>query len=92
MGKAQDVTDATCEQEVLRSAQPVLIDLWAPWCGPYMSIAPLLEELAGECERRLKVRNLDGDSAGLLVPEQARWPIQPMIGASGRSAQATRLC
>ena len=64
MGKAQDVTDATFEQEVLRSALPVLIDLWAPWCGPCKAIAPMVEELAGEYEGRLKVMKLDMDGNG----------------------------
>ena len=64
MGKTQDVTDATFEQEVLRSALPVLIDLWAPWCGPRKAIAPIVEELAGEYERRLKLMKLDVDGNG----------------------------
>jgi thioredoxin 1 len=64
MGKAQDVTDATFEQEVLRSSLPVLIDLWAPWCGPCKAIAPIVEELASEYEGRLKVMKLDVDGNG----------------------------
>ena len=58
------MTDATFEQEVLRSTLPVLIDLWAPWCGPCKAIAPIVEELAGEYEGRLKVMKLDVDGNG----------------------------
>jgi thioredoxin 1 len=55
------VTDATFDQEVLKSSTPVLIDFWAPWCGPCRAIGPIVEELAGTYAGRLKVVKMNVD-------------------------------
>jgi thioredoxin 1 len=56
-----EVSDVSFEQEVLKSEVPVLIDFWAPWCGPCKAIAPVVEQLAGEYDGRLKVVKMNVD-------------------------------
>ena len=60
-GAVIELTDANFEQEVAASSTPVLVDMWATWCGPCRLIAPVVEELAGTYRGRLKVGKVNVD-------------------------------
>jgi thioredoxin 1 len=60
-GKPLVVTDATFDREVLRASEPVLVDFWAPWCGPCRMTEPIVEKLAGELSGRLRVAKVNVD-------------------------------
>ena len=60
-GAVVEFSDTNFDQEVTKSATPVLVDLWAAWCGPCRMIAPVVEELAGKYQGRLKVGKLNVD-------------------------------
>ncbi|MCH7510738.1 MAG: thioredoxin [Chloroflexi bacterium] len=61
MAKPRDVSDDTFEQEVLKSTKPVLVDFWAPWCGPCRMVAPIVEELATEYDGKIEFVKVNTD-------------------------------
>lgn len=61
MSAPTPVTDATFQTEVIDAGLPVVVDIWATWCGPCKQIAPLLDQLAAEYDGRIKIVKLDAD-------------------------------
>ncbi|MDI6735044.1 MAG: thioredoxin [bacterium] len=58
---AMEITDSNFEEEVTKSSIPVLVDFWAPWCGPCKMLAPTLDELSKEYEGRVKISKVNVD-------------------------------
>jgi thioredoxin 1 len=61
MSKPVEVTDNNWDTEVLKADQPVLVDFWAPWCGPCRMVAPIVDELATEYDGKVKFLKLNTD-------------------------------
>lgn len=61
MAEPMEITDQNFDEEVLQAKTPVLVDLWAPWCGPCLMAAPIIEQVAEKYEGQLKVVKLNVD-------------------------------
>jgi len=61
MSQPHNATDATFDSEVLKADKPVLVEFWAPWCGPCRQVAPILEEMAAEHAEKLKIVKVNTD-------------------------------
>ena len=82
-------SDATFEQEVLKSELPVLVDFWAPWCGPCRIIAPAVEAIAAERTGKLKVVKLNVDDNPVTSQKYGITGIPTLILFKGGEAKET---
>src|SRR6266700_411408 len=77
--KIVHVTDGSFESEVLKADTPVLVDFWAPWCGPCKAIAPILEELAVEFDGKEKIAKVNIDDNDAVAAEYGIRAIPTML-------------
>ena len=97
------VTDATCAELVERSSLPVVVDMWAPWCGPCRMLAPVLDELAADMAGRVRIAKLNVDEnpinasrfdarrIPLLVMFKGGREVDRVVGLMPKAALAARL-
>ena len=78
-GNTIEVTDADFQNVVLESDVPVLVDFWAPWCGPCKMAAPVLEKIAGEYEGQLKVCKVNVDDERQIATQYGIMSIPTMF-------------
>ncbi len=76
-------TDASFEKDVLKSAEPVLVDFWAPWCGPCRILGPIVEKLAGEFAGKVKVAKLNVDENPVTAQNYGVMSIPTLIMFKG---------
>jgi thioredoxin 1 len=89
--KIVHVTDDNFENEVLQSSAPVLVDYWAEWCGPCKMIAPVLDEIAGEYQGRVKIAKLNIDDNPNTPPRYGIRGIPTLMLFKDGEVEATKV-
>jgi len=98
-----EITDSSFETEVLQADKPVLVDFWAPWCGPCKLVSPVLDEIAGEKQDAVKIVKINTDeniqfagkygvmSLPTLLIFKGGQPVDKLIGAHPKRTIVDRL-
>jgi len=84
-------SDATFDDDVLKSDKPVLVDYWAEWCGPCKMIAPILDEIATEYSDRIKVAKIDIDANQQTPPKYGIRGIPTLMLFKDGEVEATKV-
>jgi len=87
----REITDTTFEQEVLRAEQPVVVDFWAPWCGPCHAITPVLQSLEDEAGDRITFAKVNVDENPVAASRYGVLSIPTVILFDGGEAKQTVL-
>jgi thioredoxin 1 len=89
--KLLDVTEENFEAEVINSELPVLVDFWAPWCGPCKMITPVLEEIATSYSAKLKIRKVNVDDYPEIAAKQSVRGIPTLVLFRGGEAVSSKV-
>jgi len=88
-GRVFEVTDATFERDVLQAGTPVVLDFWAPWCGPCKAVEPILEQLEADAAGRVEFAQLNIDENPLTAARYNVLSIPTAILFDGGEPKAT---